>query len=64
MRNGVTVTDIAQAPGGLLAVRMESAGGTETVHARKLVLATGQDGAGRWWLPPLGRGAAGAAACA
>ena len=23
----------------------------ETVHARKIVLATGQDGTGRWWMP-------------
>ncbi len=52
VRNEAAVTDIAPAPGGLLAVRLAEADGERVVHARKLVLATGQDGAGRWWMPP------------
>ena len=43
------VTDISPAPGGLLAVTM----GGQVRYARKLVLATGQDGAGQWWMPPF-----------
>ncbi len=49
VQNGTAVTDIGPAPGGLLAVTM---GGTVR-YARKVVLATGQDGAGHWWLPPF-----------
>ena len=36
---------------GLLAVCVEQHGVPRTLHCRKLVLATGQDGAGRWWMP-------------
>lgn len=50
VRNESTVVDIAPA-GGLLAVTIESAGRLETLHARKLVLATGQEGLGGWTLP-------------
>ncbi len=47
VQNDATVTEIAPAPGGLLAVTVDGA----VRHARKVVLATGQDGAGRWWMP-------------
>ncbi|RVU13918.1 NAD(P)-binding domain-containing protein [Methylobacterium oryzihabitans] len=52
VRNGVAVTGIAPA-GGLLAVTTEGGG---TIHARKVVLATGQEGAGRWAIPEALRG--------
>jgi FAD-dependent urate hydroxylase len=54
VRNRTAVTDIAPAgrdpgAGGLLAVTLEGPGGDrEVVHARKVVLATGQEGTGRW----------------
>jgi cation diffusion facilitator CzcD-associated flavoprotein CzcO len=44
VQNETAVTDIAPAPGGLLAVRL----GEATRYTRKLVLATGQDGTGEW----------------
>jgi cation diffusion facilitator CzcD-associated flavoprotein CzcO len=50
IENEVEVVDIAPA-GDLLAVTLRRAGGAETVHTRKLVLATGQEGAGPWWMP-------------
>lgn len=50
VRNRAEVVDIAPA-GGLLAVIVASGTGRETLHCRKLVLATGQDGMGRWSLP-------------
>jgi cation diffusion facilitator CzcD-associated flavoprotein CzcO len=38
--------------GGLLAVTLRDAAGRETIrHARKVVLATGQEGTGDWWMP-------------
>ena len=49
VQNGAAVTDIAPTDGGLLAVTV---GGTVR-HARKVVLATGQDGMGEWWTPPV-----------
>ena len=48
VQNDTSVTDIAEAPGGLLAVTL----GGRMRYARKLVLATGQDGTGQWWMPP------------
>jgi FAD-dependent urate hydroxylase len=47
--NGVTLLSVEDA-GGLLRARLQSARGTETVWARKLVLALGRDGSGapRW----------------
>ena len=54
MRNQAAVVDIAPAsapapiPGGLLTATLSD--GT-SLHARKVVLATGQDGAGLWWMP-------------
>ncbi len=49
VRNRTVVTDIAPAEGGLLAATFDD--GTVR-HARKIVLATGQDGMGEWWMPP------------
>lgn len=51
VRNGCEVTDIAPAANGLLQVTVASAGGEETLHARKIVLATGQEGMGGWYVP-------------
>lgn len=49
VQNDTAVTDIAPAEGGLLAVTV----GETVRYTRKLVLATGQDGMGQWWLPPF-----------
>ena len=49
VQNDAVVTEIAPAAGGLLAVTVNGA----VRHARKVVLATGQDGCGRWWMPPF-----------
>lgn len=51
VQNDTACVDIAPAPDGLLAVTLRSAGGDVVRHARKVVLATGQDGAGIWWMP-------------
>ena len=48
VQHEASVTDIAPAD-GLLAVTV----GGEVRYARKVVLATGQDGAGQWWMPPF-----------
>lgn len=50
VRNECEVVDIAGAD-GLLAVTLLEGGERRVVHCRKVVLATGQDGAGRWWMP-------------
>ena len=50
VRNETDVTSITPCPGGL-AVTLRGPGGTETRHARRLVLATGHDGTGDWWMP-------------
>lgn len=50
VRNGVEVTDVAPA-GSLLAVTVRGQHGTEILHARKVLLATGQESLGDWWLP-------------
>lgn len=53
VRNGCDLVGIAPAADGLLAATLRSADGrTETVHTRRIVLATGQDSTGRWWMPP------------
>ena len=49
--NETELVGIAPAPGDLLALRLRSKQGERTEFARKLVLATGQDGAGRWLVP-------------
>jgi cation diffusion facilitator CzcD-associated flavoprotein CzcO len=51
MRNEVAVTAIGPAPGGLLVATLRDADGEHRRFARKIVLATGQDGAGHWWMP-------------
>ncbi|WP_222128237.1 NAD(P)-binding domain-containing protein [Roseomonas gilardii] len=53
VRNGVSVTDIAPAASGtLLAVTLtDGEGHSEIRHARRVVLATGQDSLGRWSMP-------------
>jgi cation diffusion facilitator CzcD-associated flavoprotein CzcO len=50
VRNGTEVTSIVPAPNGL-AVTLKGPAGVETLHARRLVLATGHDGTGDWWMP-------------
>jgi cation diffusion facilitator CzcD-associated flavoprotein CzcO len=50
VRNEAEVIDIAPAD-GLLSVTVRSGGGKEILHARKLVLATGQESMGDWSLP-------------
>ena len=52
VRNGWEAMDIAPAGDDLIAVTVERDGGNrETLHARKVVLATGQEGMGGWWMP-------------
>ena len=51
VRNQAECTDIAPA-GALLALTVSTPDGIETIHARTLVLATGQEGLGGWTLPP------------
>ncbi len=51
VRNGCEVLEIGPATGGLLAARVQSAAGLDTVFARKIVLATGQEGMGDWIIP-------------
>ena len=53
VRNETTLVDIAPAAGLLAATVQRSDGNTEILHARKILLATGQDGMGLWWMPPL-----------
>jgi FAD-dependent urate hydroxylase len=51
--NDTAVTDIVPA-GGLLAIDMQrSDGASVRHHARKVVLATGQEGTGLWWMPDM-----------
>lgn len=50
--NGVEVVDIAPADGLLAVTTVGPDGASEVLHARKVVLATGQDGAGRWSTVP------------
>ncbi len=55
VRNLCNVTDIAPAD-GLIALTVHTPQGVETIYARKVVLATGQEGMGGWTLPaPLDR---------
>jgi cation diffusion facilitator CzcD-associated flavoprotein CzcO len=52
VRNDTALVDLAPA-GELLAATVETTDGARTVvHARKVLLATGQDGMGLWWMPP------------
>jgi len=51
VRNGHELTDIAPAADGLLRATVRTARGEETHYARKIVLATGQEGMGDWSIP-------------
>ena len=50
VRNGVELTGIEPAE-NCLRVTLAGSSGTEQRYVRRLVLATGHDGTGRWWLP-------------
>ncbi len=50
VRHQTEVVGIAPAA-GLLAATLRGPAGETTVYARKIVLATGQEGCGRWWMP-------------
>ena len=51
VRNEVALTGIEPAPDYGLKATLATPAGEEVVYARKIVLATGQDGTGRWWMP-------------
>ena len=51
VRNGIDVVDLAPAGDLIAATTIDEGGRAEVLHARKILLATGQDGMGRWWLP-------------
>jgi len=51
VRNACELKEIAPAANGLLAARVKRAGEVETLYARKIVLATGQEGMGGWMIP-------------
>ena len=51
VRNDTALTGIAPLAGGGLCLTVTTPAGTEPLFTRKLVLATGQDGMGRWWMP-------------
>ncbi|MFK4383910.1 MULTISPECIES: NAD(P)-binding domain-containing protein [unclassified Bradyrhizobium] len=51
VRNACELKEIAPAAEGLLAARVKRAGEVETLYARKIVLATGQEGMGGWMIP-------------
>ena len=56
VRNGCELLELAPASDGLLAARVKRADGIETLYARKIVLATGQEGMGDWMIPEPLRG--------
>jgi cation diffusion facilitator CzcD-associated flavoprotein CzcO len=51
VRNGCEVIEIGPAAGGLLSAKVQTADGVDLVFARKIVLATGQEGMGDWTIP-------------
>src|SRR5262249_46529836 len=51
VRNGCEVNDLTPAANGLLKATVKRAQGEETLYARKVVLATGQEGMGDWIIP-------------
>jgi cation diffusion facilitator CzcD-associated flavoprotein CzcO len=53
VRNGCELLEIGPASGDLLAATVKSAGGVEIFYARKIVLATGQEGMGNWIKPEV-----------
>jgi cation diffusion facilitator CzcD-associated flavoprotein CzcO len=56
VRNRCELLEMAPAPGGLLAARVKQGDAVETLYARKIVLATGQEGMGDWMVPEVLRG--------
>lgn len=53
VENDAELAAVAPCPGGGLKLTVRRPDATRTVEARKLVLATGQDGLGRWSMPPF-----------
>jgi cation diffusion facilitator CzcD-associated flavoprotein CzcO len=53
VENETEVAAIHGGPDGILALQIVKAGVTETVHARHVVLATGRDGLGGPYVPPI-----------
>jgi cation diffusion facilitator CzcD-associated flavoprotein CzcO len=51
VRNGCELLEVAPALGGMLAATVNSADRVETLYARKIVLATGQEAMGNWTIP-------------
>jgi cation diffusion facilitator CzcD-associated flavoprotein CzcO len=51
VRNGCELLEITPAANGLLAATVECAGAVETLYARRIVLATGQEAMGNWTIP-------------
>ena len=51
VRNETALTAIHPLEGCVRAEIETAAGERSYIHARKIVLATGQDGTGRWWMP-------------
>jgi FAD-dependent urate hydroxylase len=51
VQNGCELTDISPAANGLLKATVRTAEGEGTHYARKIVLATGQEGMGDWSIP-------------
>jgi cation diffusion facilitator CzcD-associated flavoprotein CzcO len=52
VRNELEAIDVAPAGDDLIAITVqETNGNCETLYARKVVLATGQEGMGGWWMP-------------
>lgn len=51
VRNGCELLEIAPAANDLLAATVTRNGTTETLYARKIVLATGQEAMGNWTIP-------------
>lgn len=49
--NGCEIIDIAPSADGLLAATVRGGAGDATLYARKIVLATGQEGMGDWGIP-------------
>jgi cation diffusion facilitator CzcD-associated flavoprotein CzcO len=56
MRNDTAVTAIVPRPDGLIRLDIAGPGGEEGLLARRVVLATGLDGFGAPYLPPVARG--------
>ena len=53
VRNEVELVAVAPGPDDLLTLSLREAGAERVVHARHLVLATGRDGLGASWVPPI-----------